>query len=658
MKKILFATLVLIIVLISFILVSCNKDETSHFHVFGEWMIVKESTCINQGEMIRYCDCGEKQSEAIVLSDHTIVSIEGVGSTCQNTGLTDGKRCSVCNEVFVEQKEIPISGHTVVVIEGTEPTCQSTGLTDGEKCSVCNEVFVEQDEIAVSDHLPDEAVIENMIEANCSSDGSYDTVVYCYYCNEELSRDKIVIERNNHIPGEEVKENVVASTCSNNGNYDNVVYCSVCGVEISRTQKVINKLEHTYEDEICSVCGYTEGELGMEFELSYDGTYYSLVGLGTCTRTEIVIPSQYKGLPVKEIKSNSIANIALTSVIIPESIVNVGEYAFGYCPSLVIYCESASVNFDTNWNITYYYGHNQSKKEYQILPVVSDCNNNIYDANGRFFVTVEGLHYAVNKITREATVMAQPGNITRAIIPESISVDDVVYPVTDIAYNAFNMCTDLISLYLPKSLTYEIDSNTIDGCNALVIYFEESHESERFVEFAGSLMRNIYVDGNVYIVPNCKDNEYLWFYGYGENADFVGYLSNSIRVEVNGYLYYINLDDNYAIFDYQQENIPDTVVIPDKIVYNSVTYEVTEIRRYAHNYGNQTHTLVIPVTVNKIGEDAFLMAVGPLDSPDDFHIYYMGTKEQWDNIVFDYWINSSEENKAYYEKFLQCDYVL
>ena len=76
---------------------------------------------------------------------HTEVVEKAVEPTCTETGLTEGKHCSVCNAVLVEQKVVPAKGHTEVVDKAVEPTCTETGLTEGKHCSVCNAVLVEQE---------------------------------------------------------------------------------------------------------------------------------------------------------------------------------------------------------------------------------------------------------------------------------------------------------------------------------------------------------------------------------------------------------------------------------------------------------------------------------------------------------------------------------
>lgn len=40
---------------------------------------------------------------------------------------------------------------------------------------------------------------------------------------------------------------------------------------------------------------------GLEFTLSSDGKYYTVSEIGTCTDTDVVIPSKYENLPVKKI---------------------------------------------------------------------------------------------------------------------------------------------------------------------------------------------------------------------------------------------------------------------------------------------------------------------------------------------------------------------
>ena len=95
------------------------------------------------------------------------------------------------------------------------------------------------------EHTPGEPTEENVVPATCQHAGSYDKVVYCTSCGEELSREEIVIGKLLHTEGEPVQENFVPATCQHAGGYDTVVYCTVCGDEISREHTDIGKLLHT-----------------------------------------------------------------------------------------------------------------------------------------------------------------------------------------------------------------------------------------------------------------------------------------------------------------------------------------------------------------------------------------------------------------------------
>ena len=62
-----------------------------------------------------------------------------------------------------------------------------------------------------------------------------------------------------HSYGEPIRENEVPATCTENGSYDEVIYCTECGEEVSRVTKTIPALGHIDEDkdgycDRCEVC--------------------------------------------------------------------------------------------------------------------------------------------------------------------------------------------------------------------------------------------------------------------------------------------------------------------------------------------------------------------------------------------------------------------
>ncbi|MBQ1679042.1 MAG: InlB B-repeat-containing protein, partial [Oscillospiraceae bacterium] len=88
-------------------------------------------------------------------------------------------------------------------------------------------------------HTPAAAVQENYVAPSCTAAGSYDEVVYCASCGEELSRTARTVAALGHSAGEPVQENYVAPTATADGGYDSVVYCTRCGAELSRTHTTL-----------------------------------------------------------------------------------------------------------------------------------------------------------------------------------------------------------------------------------------------------------------------------------------------------------------------------------------------------------------------------------------------------------------------------------
>lgn len=52
-----------------------------------------------------------------------------------------------------------------------------------------------------------------------------------------------------------VVENEIAPTCTEQGSYDEVIYCMECGEEILRTRISVGMPAHQFQNEKCIVCG-------------------------------------------------------------------------------------------------------------------------------------------------------------------------------------------------------------------------------------------------------------------------------------------------------------------------------------------------------------------------------------------------------------------
>ena len=285
-----------------------------------------------------------------------------------NSACTAARTCSVCGHEETE---------TVNTAAQTTPAaCE----TDGETvytAAFTNPAFAPQERtvtIPAAGHTPGQPVTENEIAAGCTTDGSYDTVVYCAVCGKELSRETVTVpaaghawgeptyvwaEDNStvtasrvcardaahvetetvntaaqttpaacetdgetvytaaftnpafapqertvtipaagHTPGQPVTENEIAAGCTTDGSYDTVVYCAVCGKELSRETVTVPAAGHAWGEvtyvwaddnsactaaRTCSVCGHEETETATpSYEVVTEPTTES-EGLGRYT---------------------------------------------------------------------------------------------------------------------------------------------------------------------------------------------------------------------------------------------------------------------------------------------------------------------------------------------------------------------------------------
>jgi len=230
---------------------SCGYSvESTHNYDGGK--VTTAPTCTEGGVKTYTCAiCNGTKTEAISQNGHIEVIDEAIAPTCTETGLTEGKHCSVCNEVLIAQTVIEANGHTEVIDNAVAPTCTETGLTEGKHCSVCGEILVAQIVIAANGHTE---VIDNAVAPTCIETGLTEGK-HCSVCGEILVA-QIVIEANGHT---EVIDAAVEPTCTETGLTEGK-HCSVCG-EILIAQNEVAALGHTYEAVVtaptCTEAGYT-----------------------------------------------------------------------------------------------------------------------------------------------------------------------------------------------------------------------------------------------------------------------------------------------------------------------------------------------------------------------------------------------------------------
>ncbi|MCH5317785.1 MAG: hypothetical protein J1E05_07385 [Eubacterium sp.] len=305
-------------------------------HSFGAWTEVKASTCTGAGGEKRVCkDCGFTEtrntdpaghtwsktatvdkaptctepgsqsihctkcdaitnSTVIPASGHVEVIDKAKAATCTETGLTEGKHCSVCGEVIVAQHVTAALGHKVVIDHAVDPRCEKTGLTEGKHCSVCNEVLVKQEIVPATGH---KKVSDPMIEPWCETPGLTEGS-HCEYCNKTLDvREEI--PATGHYP---VIDHKVDATCVKTGLTAGA-HCYKCE-KILVAQEEIPAKGHKFGEwidveastctgagekmRVCSVCGVKEIEgtapEGHQWAIDEEGNdVYTIDLKPTCT---------------------------------------------------------------------------------------------------------------------------------------------------------------------------------------------------------------------------------------------------------------------------------------------------------------------------------------------------------------------------------------
>ena len=252
------------------------------------------------------------------------------------------------------------------------------------------------------------------------------------------------------------------------------------------TEEVEDIMEHQFEQNVCVVCGYERAE-ELEYVLSNDGTYYIVVGIGTWIDNDVVIPAEYKKLPVKSIAENAFSNSTFTSIVIPDSVTTIEMGAFFACESLTsITIPTAEwINDGNNTYFGYIFGSPSYDVNEDVIPkslktVIISHGKSIGDFAffGCSSLTSIDIPDSVSAIGDGA--FSGCSSLTSIDIPDSVSAIgdgaffgcnlltsiDIPDSVTDIGNLAFYGCNLLASIDIPGSVT-DIGSGAFEYCTGL-----------------------------------------------------------------------------------------------------------------------------------------------------------------------------------------------
>ena len=241
---------------------TCTEDGCKETFRFCEYCneVHKESGNLTGDEAMEfYLDC------VIPKLGHNIVAVPAKSADCENDGNIAYWVCERCEKYYSDEAlttEIALAdtviektGHTEEIIPGKAATETETGLTEGKKCSVCNKILKEQEVIPVipAEHKHDYVAV--VTAPTCTAKG-YTT--YTCACGDTYTADEteMVAHTTEIIPGKAATETETGLTEGEK--------CSVCGT-VTKKQEVIPVIpadhEHDYVAVVtaptCTAKGYT-----------------------------------------------------------------------------------------------------------------------------------------------------------------------------------------------------------------------------------------------------------------------------------------------------------------------------------------------------------------------------------------------------------------
>lgn len=124
-----------------------STQATGHSYV----SVVTAPTCTEQGYTTHTCSrCSDNYVDTYTnATGHSYTPVV-TAPKCEEQGYTT-HTCSNCSDSFVDTY-VSATGHTEVIDSAVAATCSETGLTEGKHCSVCSTVIVKQTQTDIVEH--------------------------------------------------------------------------------------------------------------------------------------------------------------------------------------------------------------------------------------------------------------------------------------------------------------------------------------------------------------------------------------------------------------------------------------------------------------------------------------------------------------------------
>lgn len=453
-------------------------------HSFDNWNTVKQATCKEEGKLVRTCSkCSATEESTVSKTNiHTEIVDAAIPATCTADGKTEGKHCSVCDEIIIAQTTIGKLDHVEVIDAAVAATCTIDGKAEGKHCSRCNATLVAQTTIGKLGHIE---VIDTAVAATCTTDGKTEGK-HCSRCNTTLIA-QTVVGKLGHV---EVIDAAVAATCTTDGKTEGK-HCSRCN-EILKAQNVIEK-GHTYNADVtnptrtesgyttytCNGCGfsyvgsYVLPTLGLEYRVNDDGITCTITNATHCTESDLVIPSIYDGYRITAINEFAFSGCtSLKSIVIPDFITQIGNGAFKGCSSL----EKITLPF---------IGESKDATGYKSMFGFIFGYTNGYGANkitNATYQCVEGdywYHYYIPKSLTSIILSDAITSIGEGVFYNCKNIVDIKLgsDVTEIGECAFEYCSNLKTITIPAGVKV-ISMQSFANCGLETVIFAEGSVCE------------------------------------------------------------------------------------------------------------------------------------------------------------------------------------